>query len=60
LDEQLDDNVREWLADPSLNTFCTAQAKAEIIPIFKWFGKDFDSYPGDLEEFLRPKRTPGW
>jgi hypothetical protein len=40
LDEQLDDNVREWLADPSLNTFYPAQAKAEISPIFKWFGKD--------------------
>jgi hypothetical protein len=59
LDEQLDDNAREWLADPSLNTFYPGQAKAEISPIFKWYDKDFDSYPGDLEGFLRQYAPPG-
>lgn len=53
LDEQLDDNVREWLANPSLNQFDPSQGKAEISPIFKWYGKDFDAYPGGLEGFLR-------
>jgi hypothetical protein len=53
LDEQLDDNAREWLADSSLNRFYPLQGKAEISPIFKWYRKDFDAYPGGLEGFLR-------
>lgn len=52
LDEQLDDNVREWLANPSLNRFYPQQGRAEISPIFKWYGKDFDAYPGGLQSFL--------
>lgn len=53
LDEQLDDNVREWLADPSLNRFYPSQGRAEISLIFKWYRKDFDAYPGGLDGFLR-------
>ena len=53
LDVQLDDNVREWLADPAINHFYAPQGRAEISPIFKWYGKDFDAYPGGLEGFLR-------
>lgn len=53
LNEQLDDNVREWLANPSLNRFYPSQGKAEISPIFKWYRKDFDAYPGGLQGFLR-------
>jgi uncharacterized protein DUF547 len=53
LDEQLDSNVREWLADPSLNRFYPAQGRGEISPVFKWYRKDFDAYPGGLEGFLR-------
>jgi len=58
LGEQLDDNVRQWLADRSLNTFDSARAQAEVSPIFKWYGKDFDSYPGSLEGFLRQYAPP--
>jgi hypothetical protein len=53
LDEQLDDNIREWLADPALNQFYPSQGRAEISPIFKWYRKDFDAYPSGLEGFLR-------
>jgi Protein of unknown function, DUF547 len=53
LDEQLDDNVREWLANPALNRFYPGQGRAEISPIFKWYRKDFDAYPGGLQGFLR-------
>jgi hypothetical protein len=53
LDKQLDDNVREWLADSSLNQFYPSQGKAKVSPIFKWYRKDFDAYPGGLEGFLR-------
>jgi hypothetical protein len=30
-------------------TFDPAHAQAEVRPIFKWYRKDFDSYPGGLE-----------
>jgi len=53
LDAQLDDNVRAWLGDPSLNTFDPEQARADVSPIFKWYAKDFDAYPGGLQGFLR-------
>ncbi|HKS94621.1 MAG TPA: DUF547 domain-containing protein, partial [Terriglobia bacterium] len=53
LDAQLDDNVRTWLADPSLNTFDPQHARAELSSIFKWYAKDFDAYPGGLQGFLR-------
>jgi hypothetical protein len=52
LDEQLDDNVRGWLANPSLNQFNPSQGKAGISPIFKWYRQDFDAYPGGLNGFL--------
>lgn len=58
LDEQLDDNVRQWLASRSLNKFFPKQGKAEISPIFKWHRKDFDSYSGGLEGFLRKYAPP--
>jgi len=53
LDEQLDDNTRESLADRSLNEFYRQQGKAQISPIFKWYRQDFDKYAGGLEGFVR-------
>jgi len=58
LDQQLDENVRQWLADRSLNTFDSEHAQAEISPIFEWYEKDFDSYPGGLQGFLRQYAPP--
>jgi len=58
LQQQLDDNVCHWLADPSLNTFDSERAQAEISPIFEWYEKDFDSYPGGLQGFLRQYAPP--
>jgi Protein of unknown function, DUF547 len=52
LDEQLDANVREWLANPSLNRFYPADHEVVVSPIFKWYGKDFNEYPGGLRAFL--------
>jgi hypothetical protein len=52
LDEQLDVNVREWLANPALNQFYPDKRLVTVSPIFKWYGKDFDAYPGGLEGFL--------
>jgi len=52
LDEQLDANVREWLANPALNHFYPDRRLVTVSPIFKWYGKDFESYPGGLRGFL--------
>ena len=53
LGQQLDDNVRQWLGDRSLNTFDSERGVADVSPLFKWYAKDFDCYPGGLEGFLR-------
>ncbi|MGH9395620.1 MAG: DUF547 domain-containing protein [Terriglobia bacterium] len=59
LNAQLNDNVREWLANKSLNEFYPKQGKAEISSIFKWYRQDFESYPGGLQGFLRKYAPPG-
>ena len=58
LGQQLEDNARQWLADRALNTFDSEHAQAEVSPIFEWYGKDFDSYPGGVEGFLRQYAPP--
>lgn len=52
LDEQLDANVREWLANPALNKFYPDRRLVSVSPIFKWYRSDFDAYPGGLRGFL--------
>jgi len=52
INEQLDSNVREWLANSALNQFDPDRRLATVSPIFKWYGKDFDAYPGGLRGFL--------
>jgi Protein of unknown function, DUF547 len=52
LDDQLDANVREWLANSALNQFYPDRCLVMVSPIFKWYGKDFDEYPGGLRGFL--------
>jgi Protein of unknown function, DUF547 len=58
LDEQLDDNVRQWLANSSLDRFYPAEGRAEVSPIFKWDRKDFELYPGGLVGFLGKYAPP--
>ncbi len=53
LDEQLDDNTRQWLANEQLNQFDSQQVKAELSPIFSWYEEDFKSYPRGLAGFVR-------
>jgi len=53
IDVQLDDNTRQWLANPALNRFEPETGRAEVSPIFKWYRDDFASYPGQLEGFLK-------
>lgn len=41
LDEQLDAQVRAWIADESRNQFDLSEGKMRISEIFKWFKSDF-------------------
>jgi Protein of unknown function, DUF547 len=52
LDDQLDANVREWLANSTLNQFYPDRRLVTVSPIFKWYGTDFDEYPRGLRGFL--------
>ena len=51
LDEQLDDNVRRWLADPTLNEFVPERHTARVSSIFQWYAADFDG-TGGVRKFL--------
>ena len=53
LEEQLDDNTRQWLADQQLNELDPQGAKAKLSAVFDWYKKDFSSFPGGLEGFVR-------
>jgi hypothetical protein len=53
LDEQLDSNTRQWLANSGLNEFDPQGGTADLSPIFDWNEKDFSSYKGGLEAFVR-------
>lgn len=50
-EEQLDDNVRTWLANPQLNEFVPTQRLARVSSIFKWYSGDFEP-TGGLNPFL--------
>lgn len=41
IDEQLDDNSRQWLAHPQLNEFIPASSTAQVSQIFSWYEGDF-------------------
>lgn len=46
VDQQLDDNVRRWLANPNLNEFLPKQNLARVSAIFNWYGGDFKAVGG--------------
>lgn len=52
VDTQLDDNVRQWLANEKLNRFVPERRLAQVSPIFKWYKVDFDAGYGSLNKFL--------
>ena len=58
INEQLDENTREWLANVELNRFDPGSAQAEVSPIFSWYEEDFAAYPGGVEGFLREYGPP--
>lgn len=46
LNEQLDDNFRQWLSDPARNQFLSNQKLARVSQIFQWYQGDFDKAGG--------------
>lgn len=59
VDEQLDDNVRRWLANEKLNQFRPDRRTAHVSSIFKWYKGDFDAAGGSVENFLAKFAPPG-
>ena len=58
LDEQLDDQVRRFLSDPSRNRIDPVTGTLELSQIFKWFKDDFTRDAKSLADFLAPYLTP--
>ena len=52
VDSQLDDNVRQWLANDKLNQFFPERRSAHASMIFKWYKSDFETGYGSVEKFL--------
>ena len=52
LDQQLDDNVRAWLANPALNSFDAVARKADVSMIFDWYKADFQKNGSSVAQFL--------
>ncbi len=57
LNDQLDDNFRSWLAEPSRNQFLPDRQLAKVSKIFQWYAGDFQKIGGVkavLERFAPP------
>jgi len=54
LDEQLDDQARQFLADSHENRVDASRRTVYLSPIFKWYGEDFEKKSGGVLRFLKP------
>ena len=54
LDEQLDANTRQWLANAALNSFDAAKKTASVSSIFNWYAADFGNVPAFLTKYGPP------
>jgi hypothetical protein len=52
LDEQLDDQARRFINDPSRNRIDPGSGRVELSSIFEWFAGDFAAAHGSVEEFV--------
>jgi len=52
LDQQLDEEGRRFLADPSRNLFDLTERRARISKIFDWFEEDFGSNDAEVIRYL--------
>jgi hypothetical protein len=54
LEEQLDDQVRRFLATPDKNRVDASRRTVYLSPIFKWYGADFEKQHGSVLAALQP------
>ena len=54
LDEQLDDQAKQFLAIVEKNHFDVAQNTLWLSPIFKWYKEDFTGKAGSLAAYVKP------
>jgi hypothetical protein len=52
LEEQLDDNTRRFVNDPTRNRFDKKEKVAYLSQIFKWFAEDFEASAGSAQKFI--------
>ena len=54
LDDQLNDQARQFMANQTKNRVDVANRTIYLSPIFKWFAGDFDKKSGSVLAFLKP------
>jgi len=54
LDEQLDDQARQFLANAQKNRVDASGRTVYLSPIFKWYSEDFEKKSGGVLQFLKP------
>jgi len=59
VDAQLDDNMRQWLANGKLNQFPPDGHTAQVSMIFKWYKNDFDPVEKFLARYAPVRLQPG-
>ena len=58
LDEQLDEQVRSWLADPARNRYEREKTTIRVSEVFKWFDEDFERDEGSVEAWIQRYAPP--
>ncbi len=58
LDDQLDEQVRAWLADPARNRFDAEKRKLEVSQLFNWFAADFERDAGSVQAWIARYAPP--
>jgi hypothetical protein len=54
LDEQLDDQAKQFLASAQKNRVDASRRTVYLSPIFKWYGEDFERKSGSILQALEP------
>ena len=54
LDAALDEEAREFLANPDKNRFDVGQGVLHLSPLFKWYAADFEAQAGSILEYVKP------
>jgi Protein of unknown function, DUF547 len=52
LEQQLDDNTRGFINDPTRNRYDKKEKVAYLSQIFKWFAEDFEKSAGTVQKFV--------